>query len=59
MEPQSVKEAIKVSKSEKKSTGIPGLPARLLKDGSDEIYELLTVLMNRSLREGYEPDECT
>ena len=41
----------------KKSTGIPGLPAWLQKDGSDAISEPLTLLMNRSLREGYVPDE--
>ena len=49
MEPEFVKKQLKSLKV-KKSTGIPGLPARILKDGSDKISELLTLLMNRSLR---------
>ena len=56
MEPEFVKKQFKSLKV-KKSTGIPGFPARLLKDGSDTISEPLTLLMNRSLREGYVPDE--
>ena len=55
-EPEFVKKQLKSLKV-KKSTGIPGLPAWLQKDGSDAISEPLTLLMNRSLRGGYIPDE--
>lgn len=56
IEPDFFKKHLKSLKV-KKSTGVPGLQVRLLKDGSDAISEPLTLPMNRSLREGYLPDE--
>ena len=38
-----------------KSTGLPNIPARLLKDAADAIAKPLAVLMNRSINEGSIP----
>ena len=51
-----VKKSLKGIKTTK-STGIENIPARLIKDGAEELAQPLTLLMNRSIDEGSIPFE--